>query len=84
VKLDTSLIYNHYGDANPTKEVTFANGVKQTLDQRAAVAHLTRNIQIKGSNEDTWGCRVLVYHYFNDLVSPVVDWQGIVKFEYEK
>lgn len=70
VDLDSPLAWDHYGDANPTKTVTFANGVTQTLDQRAVVAHITRNIKIKGSKQDDWGCHVLVYHYMNDLAIP--------------
>jgi hypothetical protein len=56
ITLDKPLLYNHYGDA----DITITNAIG-SLDMRAIVGHLTRNIKISGNQESTgWGCRVLI------------------------
>lgn len=54
--LNSTMLYNHYGAPDVTIKVEAG-----TLDMRAVVGHLTRNIKISGNKESTnWGCRVLV------------------------
>lgn len=53
-----ALKYKHYGDANPT----ISNNIG-TLDTRAAVGHLTRNIQIIAGDDSGWGYNLLVYGF---------------------
>ncbi len=55
-----SLNYTHYGDSS----VTINNSIG-TLDTRAAVGLLTRNIKIV-SNED-WGYQTLINGYNNGI-----------------
>jgi hypothetical protein len=58
ITFSAALAYDHYGSASPTVSNEYG-----TLDMRAGVALLTRNIVIRGddSNGERWGCRVLVY-----------------------
>jgi len=49
---------------------------------RAVVAVTSRNVIIRGSNEDNWGGRVLVYWWFSeDIVKGSVDQKGLVLFD---
>ena len=57
IELENKLQYNHYGAGSPT--VT-DNG---TLDQRAEVGVLTRNIKIIGADDSDWGCRIITPKY---------------------
>jgi hypothetical protein len=60
VSFTPALNYTHYGDTNP---LTNSYG---TIDMRAAVGHITRNIQIvRGADPNTWGFRVLVYGFMD-------------------
>lgn len=63
--LTTPLKFDHYGDTNPTISSTNTNALHvidpkygSELDMRGTVGLLTRNIKIRGSDEDNWGCRV--------------------------
>lgn len=40
--------------------MTIDAGEIGTLDMRAVVGHLTRNVKISGSKDNNWGCRVLI------------------------
>ena len=54
--LTDSLSYKHYGSANQ------ADADSGTIDVRAEVLHLTRNIKVQGTNEDKWGAHVVTAH----------------------
>ncbi len=56
-----ALLYKHYGDIGAT--VTNAAG---TLDTRAGVGHLTRNIKIVAGPDSGWGYQLLVYGYVDN------------------
>lgn len=61
ITLTSALKFDHFGDGSITIESDYG-----TLDMRAGVGHITRNIKIVGNNEGTgagWGCRVLVYQF---------------------
>lgn len=51
------LNYTHYGSSLPI----IRNGL--TIDTRAAIGHLTRNIKIINGNSTTWGFHILTYGY---------------------
>jgi hypothetical protein len=54
------LAYEHYGDTSSTLTNSYG-----TLDARSGVGLLSRNIRItKGPDANGWGCRVLVYSYY--------------------
>ena len=57
VTLESALVYDHYG----------ASSVDSTksgsIDIRAEVLHLTRNIKVQGTNEDSWGAHIVTSHY---------------------
>jgi len=60
--LNTTIKSFHYGnpkitvglDTN-TSEISIGSSYSGTLDMRAGVGHLTRNIKIYGTAEDGWG-----------------------------
>lgn len=56
VTLASPLVYTHYGAASIDATKTGA------IDIRAEVLHLTRNIVVKGTNEDRWGGHVVTAH----------------------
>ena len=56
ITLTDSLSYKHYGSANQ------ADADSGTIDVRAEVLHLTRNIKVQGTNEDKWGAHVVTAH----------------------
>jgi hypothetical protein len=61
VTLNGTLQWDHYGAPAPTIENAYG-----TLDMRAAVGHLTRNIQINGGpSPNGWGSSVIVTHYLD-------------------
>lgn len=64
VEVDKALSFFHHG--GPTVSLTKDLGpagstITQSLDLRAVVMHITRNIVIAGTPDDNWGGRVLVY-----------------------
>lgn len=56
VTLAAPLVYTHYGAAAVDATKT------GTIDIRAEVLHLTRNIVVQGTNEDRWGAHVVTAH----------------------
>lgn len=64
VTLDSPLAFEHYGAAGATIQNSYG-----TLDTRAAVGVLNRNIKVSSSSAE-WGCRVLVYGYLEMPESP--------------
>ena len=56
VTLAAPLVYTHFGAAAVDATKT------GTIDIRAEVLHLTRNIIVKGTNEDRWGAHVVTAH----------------------
>ena len=48
ITLQTAAVYYHYGAASATITETWTNGNSETLDLRAQVLHLNRNIKISG------------------------------------
>lgn len=80
ITLNASLAYEHYGD---TAVITNANG--GTIDTRAAVGLLTRNIKItRGPDPNNWACRVQVYSYlmqFSNPATPPVPVNGRIYFD---
>lgn len=56
-----ALRYKHYGDSSPT--ITNAVG---TLDTRAGVGLLTRNIKIIAGQDAGWGYHLIAYGYNDD------------------
>jgi hypothetical protein len=61
VSFTPALLYKHYGHIGAT--VTNAAG---TLDTRAGVGHLTRNIKIVAGPDSGWGYQLLVYGYVDN------------------
>lgn len=53
----SALKFNHYGAAQP---ISTKNG---TLDMRAQVILLSRNVVIEGTDEDEWGCTIQTVGY---------------------
>lgn len=79
VTLNGSLAYEHYGA--PNLIMSKQNG---TIDVRAAVGLLTRNIKItKGADPDNWGCRIQLYSYIMETNStlPPTPLNGYIIFD---
>lgn len=74
VQFTPALKYKHYG--SPTATVTNAVG---TLDTRAGVGLLTRNIRIIPGQDSNWGYRMLVYGFidFNITRTGGIILQGV-------
>ena len=66
IKLDKALSYFHYGAANPINYDTNVLGSLKTLDMRAEVGHLSRNIVIEGDKTDNWGMNILTPNYITN------------------
>lgn len=62
VTFTPALLYTHYG----APSVTVSNTVG-TLDTRAAVGHISRNIRIIAGADDGWGFQVVVNGYLATL-----------------
>lgn len=62
VSFTPALNYTHYGASG----VTVSNAVG-TLDTRAAVGLLTRNIRIMAGDDDGWGFQMIVQGYFDGV-----------------
>ena len=64
--LDLPLNFFHYGC--PDTDL-YLNSEGLTLDMRATVGLLSRNIMIQGDQEDNWGCNILIYEYTDVLTN---------------
>jgi hypothetical protein len=62
VTFTPALQYSHYGDASPTIVKSWG-----TMDTRAGVGHLTRNIQIKAGDDAGWGFHLVQFGYLRTL-----------------
>jgi hypothetical protein len=58
ITLNESLTYSHYGGSTTTIDNNYG-----TLDMRASVGVLTRNIKIEAEDEEDWGFRLLVLSF---------------------
>jgi hypothetical protein len=58
ITLTAPLLYTHYGDASVTVNSTYG-----TLDTRAKVGHINRNIKITAGPDAGWGFSIYVYGY---------------------
>ena len=63
VTFTPALTYDHYGDSSPTIVKSYG-----TLDTRAGIVHLTRNIKITSGTDTGWGFTFIQYGY-NDKMS---------------
>lgn len=54
--------YNHFGDTKTTISKSYGS-----LDTRAGIAHLTRNIQIKAGADIGWGFHLVQFGYLRTL-----------------
>jgi hypothetical protein len=65
VTFTPALKFDHFGASTTTITTSYGS-----LDTRAGVGHLTRNIKIVSGPNYTWGYRVLVYGYkdTNDFI----------------
>jgi hypothetical protein len=69
VSFTPALQYNHFGDINPTIVKSYG-----TLDMRAGVGHLTRNIKIIAGDDEQWGFTLIQFGYSRQLNgSTIVD-----------
>jgi hypothetical protein len=67
VTITPTLAYTHFGDTNATIQNNYG-----TLDMRAGVGHLTRNIKIvRGADADGWGFRVLTYGFIDGNITRI-------------
>ena len=66
ITISETLSHFHYGSP-----LTVSAG-SDTLDMRAEVGNLTRNIRIEGSPENTFGCTILVPRYQIVLTTDVI------------
>ena len=57
ITLNSTFNYPHYGSAGPTIIIDNPIPAKKTLDERAEVYMITRNVKVSGSDEG-WGCNV--------------------------
>ena len=55
ITFSTALEYTHYGSRDSSKYLI------NSVDTRGEVVLLSRNIKIKGTGTDNWGCQVLVH-----------------------
>ncbi len=64
VSFSPALAYTHFGDPSITISNSFG-----TLDTRASVGHVTRNIKFVSGADSGWGYSVIVYQMWEDIVS---------------
>ena len=62
VTFNENLAYNHYGSTNTTSVVSNITSIP-SLDTRARVTHMTRNIRITAGANVDWGFSFVVYRY---------------------
>ena len=60
ISFATPLQYNHFGSPSP---ISTSQGM---LDMRGEVALVSRDVVIRGTDEDNWGCRILIPGYTQD------------------
>jgi hypothetical protein len=58
ITISSPLLYEHYGATSVTKTNRFGS-----IDRRAIVAVLSRNIKIKSGNSSNYGAKVIVGAY---------------------
>lgn len=58
--MNNELDHDHYGDSGTTISNDYG-----TLDTRAAVGHITRNIKIIPGTDSGWGYRLLGYGFLD-------------------
>jgi len=56
ITLRDDIVYEHYGAAEHDSSIS------GSIDIRAEVLHLTRNIRVQGTNEDRWGGHIVTAH----------------------
>jgi hypothetical protein len=66
-----ALKYSHFGDAAPTIVRTYG-----TMDMRAGVGHLTRNIKITAGDDAGWGFHVTQFGYTETKGDDKLIWTG--------
>jgi hypothetical protein len=75
ISLANPLKYDHYGDSK-----VIETHLGRSLDMRAVVGLLSRNIVIQGSDEGGWGCRILVTKTIEKISGVNVDRNGELQF----
>ena len=68
ITLASPLTYSHHGSADSDVLSTTSG----TLDTRARVGHLTRNVKIRAGTDAGWGFTVYIAQYFENL-EPLTD-----------
>jgi hypothetical protein len=74
VTFTPALLYDHFGDDNPTIVKSFG-----TLDTRASVAHLTRNIKFTTGPSNDWGFTFIQFGYYDFIDNKAVIRTGKVQ-----
>ena len=64
ISFSPALNYTHYGAAG----VTISNNIG-TLDTRAMVGHVTRNIKFLSGEDKGWGYTINIYQMWEDSLS---------------
>ena len=77
VTIDPPLKHNHFGNNIP--HISSVG----TLDMRAEVGVLTRNLKIVGANDSDWGCRIITPRFsaYNIEKKEIVDTEGTTIME---
>jgi hypothetical protein len=66
ISFSPALKYSHYGDTGLT-----INNIYGTLDTRAAVGHVTRNIKIVSGADEGWGYTITVYNMWEGVKNRI-------------
>lgn len=74
VTITPALKYTHYGDVAPTISLAYGS-----LDTRANVGHVTRNIKIVSGPTSDWGYQLIVYATYQEITSTSLTGQLIVQ-----
>jgi hypothetical protein len=67
------LKYTHFGASTPTIVQSYG-----TLDTRAGVGHITRNIKITAGANTTWGFNLVQYGFIENIGSANISRTGKV------
>jgi len=62
ITLSENLTFNHYGSTNTTSVISNISSIP-SLDTRARVTHMTRNVKITAGPDTDWGFSLVVYSY---------------------
>lgn len=62
VSFTPALQFAHYGNTSATISKSYG-----TLDTRAGIAHLTRNIKVTAGPDDGWGFSLIQFGYLRTL-----------------